>query len=261
MLVDAGGVAGRGAGRPRLLRAGAQIRGGRGAVAPAALPLACWSHQQQSHGAVVVLDRQGMLCCHNKLASQYSLFPPSCGGGVGTDSPCPLQIGFMAGGGLLGLMLLNGFNWQALFYAVSALAVLQSLVLFALVPADSPYSLSPATEETEVCGCIDQVQQFVPDAADGASHAGALPCAIAARAGMPDVRRSLFSPLPMAPPGAMDVETFYHATQHLQIQPPRADTADRLGALVASPDILANRGAGSAGGFKGRGLGDWQVGR
>lgn len=56
----------------------------------------------------------------------------------------------MAGGGLLGLMLLNGFNWQALFYAVSALAVLQSLVLFALVPADSPYSLSPATEDAEV---------------------------------------------------------------------------------------------------------------
>ena len=69
--------------------------------------------------------------------------------GVTRRVPLP-QIGFMAGGGLLGLMLLNGFNWQALFYAVSALAVLQSLVLFALVPADSPYSLSPATEDAEV---------------------------------------------------------------------------------------------------------------
>lgn len=61
--------------------------------------------------------------------------------------PLLLQIGFMAGGGLLGLMLLKGFNWQALFYAVSAAAVAQSAILFALVPADSPYSLSPATED------------------------------------------------------------------------------------------------------------------
>jgi hypothetical protein len=73
---------------------------------------------------------------------------------VGVTASCRPQIGFMAGGGLLGLMLLNGFNWQALFYAVSALAVLQSLVLFALVPADSPYSLSPATEDAEVRGAV-----------------------------------------------------------------------------------------------------------
>jgi hypothetical protein len=74
----------------------------------------------------------------------------------GVTASCRPQIGFMAGGGLLGLMLLNGFNWQALFYAVSALAVLQSLVLFALVPADSPYSLSPATEDAEVRGAATQ---------------------------------------------------------------------------------------------------------
>lgn len=53
----------------------------------------------------------------------------------------------MAGGALLGLMLLKGYNWQALFYAVSVAAVAQSMILFALVPADSPYSLSPATED------------------------------------------------------------------------------------------------------------------
>jgi sugar phosphate permease len=57
------------------------------------------------------------------------------------------RIGFMAGGALLGLMLLKGYNWQALFYAVSAAAVAQSAILFALVPADAPYSLSPATED------------------------------------------------------------------------------------------------------------------
>ncbi len=62
---------------------------------------------------------------------------------------CGVQIGFMAGGALLGLMLLKGFSWRWLFYAVSAAAVLQSVVLFALVPADSPYSLSPATEEDD----------------------------------------------------------------------------------------------------------------
>jgi predicted MFS family arabinose efflux permease len=66
----------------------------------------------------------------------------------------------MVGGGLLGLMLLKGFNWQALFYATSALAVLQSMVLFALVPADAPYSLSPATEDTEV-SCCDDIQLFI----------------------------------------------------------------------------------------------------
>mmetsp|Transcript_17112 Transcript_17112/g.51192 ORF Transcript_17112/g.51192 Transcript_17112/m.51192 type:complete len:587 (+) Transcript_17112:144-1904(+) len=59
------------------------------------------------------------------------------------------RIGFMGGGALLGFMLIKGLSWQTLFWAVSIAACLQSAVLFALVPADSPYSLSPATEDTD----------------------------------------------------------------------------------------------------------------
>lgn len=53
----------------------------------------------------------------------------------------------MAGGALLGLMLLKGFSWRALFWAVSAAATLQSAVLFALVPSEAPYSLAPPSDD------------------------------------------------------------------------------------------------------------------
>jgi predicted MFS family arabinose efflux permease len=59
------------------------------------------------------------------------------------------QIGFMLGGALLGLMLLKGFSWQHLFWVVSTAAVLQAGLLYALVPAESPYSLSPTTDSSD----------------------------------------------------------------------------------------------------------------
>lgn len=59
------------------------------------------------------------------------------------------RIGFMLGGALLGLMLLKGFSWQHLFWVVSTAAVLQAGLLYALVPAESPYSLSPTTDSSD----------------------------------------------------------------------------------------------------------------
>ncbi|KAK9830389.1 hypothetical protein WJX72_011472 [[Myrmecia] bisecta] len=59
------------------------------------------------------------------------------------------RVGFTCGGALLGAILLGGVSWRWLFHITSSMAVVIGAILYALVPADAPYSLVTEHEHSD----------------------------------------------------------------------------------------------------------------